>query len=156
MRKPVLLIAAVVLLIVGLWGIRALQQPPHPQFAPALGAAAQAPYAVPRSMSRATPPATQTWPVFLPPEARAAIALIQHGGPFPHRQDGSVLANRDNRLPARPPGYYREYTIDTPSPSARGTERIVTGGDPPEAWYYSDDHDASFRNVQVPRTGQTQ
>ncbi|WP_045738169.1 ribonuclease domain-containing protein [Xanthomonas sp. MUS 060] len=156
MRKPVLLIAALVLLIGGLWGIRAVQQPPHPQFAPALGAAAQTPYAAPGSLPSTTPAATPAWPAFLPAEARATIALIQHGGPFAHRQDGSVFGNRDKRLPARPPGYYRAYTVDTANPSDRGTRWIVTGGDPPETWYYSDDHNASFRNVQVPVSGQTQ
>ncbi|QNH12353.1 ribonuclease domain-containing protein [Xanthomonas sp. SI] len=148
MRKPVLLIAAIVLLAAGLWGIRALQQPPHPQFAP--GLTHPAPLLAP-----AQPPATPvasadtTLPAFLPPEARTTIALIQRGGPFPHRQDGSVFGNRENRLPSRPRGYYREYTVDTPGLEHRGTRRIVTGGDPPDVWYYSDDHYASFRSFSI-------
>jgi len=148
MRKPVLLIAAIVLLAAGLWGIRALQQPPHPQFAPALTNPAPLP-------APAQPPATPvasadtTLPAFLPPEARTTIALIQRGGPFPHRQDGSVFGNRENRLPSRPRGYYREYTVDTPGLEHRGTRRIVTGGDPPDVWYYSDDHYASFRSFSI-------
>lgn len=145
MRKPVLLIAAIVLLAAGLWGIRALQQPPHPQFAPALTDPAAPP--APRPP---TPPASSDpLPPFLPPEARATIALIQRGGPFPHRQDGSVFGNRENRLPSRPRGYYREYTVDTPGLEHRGTRRIVTGGDPPDVWYYSDDHYASFRSFSI-------
>ncbi|MDR6674903.1 ribonuclease domain-containing protein [Xanthomonas sp. 1678] len=147
MRKPVLLIAAIVLLAAGLWGIRALQQPPHPQFAPALTDPAAPPAPAPRPP---TPPAsTDPLPPFLPPEARATIALIQRGGPFPHRQDGSVFGNRENRLPSRPRGYYREYTVDTPGLEHRGTRRIVTGGDPPDVWYYSDDHYASFRSFSI-------
>ena len=148
MRKPVLLIAAIVLLAAGLWGIRAVQQPPHPQFAPALTNPAPLP-------APAQPPATPvasadtTLPAFLPPEARTTIALIQRGGPFPHRQDGSVFGNRENRLPSRPRGYYREYTVDTPGLEHRGTRRIVTGGDPPDVWYYSDDHYASFRSFSI-------
>ncbi len=150
MRKPVLLIAAIVLLAAGLWGIRALQQPPHPQFAPALTNPAPLPAPAP-----ARPPATPAasadgaLPAFLPPEARTTIALIQRGGPFPHRQDGSVFGNRENRLPSRPRGYYREYTVDTPGLEHRGTRRIVTGGDPPDVWYYSDDHYASFRSFSI-------
>ena len=50
-------------------------------------------------------------------------------------------------------GYYREYTVDTPGARTRGTRRIVTGGDPPEAWYYTDDHYASFRSFTVPAQG---
>jgi len=148
MRKPVLLIAAIVLLAAGLWGIRAVQQPPHPQFAPSLTDPAPLP-------APAQPPAAPgasadaTLPPFLPPEARATIALVQRGGPFPHRQDGSVFGNRENRLPSRPRGYYREYTVDTPGLEHRGTRRIVTGGNPPEVWYYSDDHYASFRSFSI-------
>ncbi|KLD73953.1 ribonuclease [Xanthomonas hyacinthi] len=150
MRKPVLLIAAIVLLAAGLWGIRALQQPPHPQFAPALSNPAALPAPAP-AQAPATPAASadDTLPAFLPPEARASIALIQRGGPFPHRQDGSVFGNRENRLPSRPRGYYREYTVDTPGLEHRGTRRIVTGGDPPDVWYYSDDHYASFRSFSI-------
>ncbi|MFC6839270.1 ribonuclease domain-containing protein [Xanthomonas theicola] len=146
MRKPVLLIAAIVLLAAGLWGIRALQQPPHPQFAPTLSD-----FAAPAPARRPAPPAADAGalPPFLPPEAHAAIALIQRGGPFPHRQDGSVFGNRENRLPSRPRGYYREYTVDTPGLEHRGTRRIVTGGDPPDVWYYSDDHYASFRSFSI-------
>ncbi|MBN6148844.1 ribonuclease [Xanthomonas sp. AmX2] len=148
MRKPTLLIAAIVLLAAGLWGIRALQQPPHPQFAPSLSAppapptAAPVPAAAPAGARDALPP-------FLPPEARATIALIQRGGPFPHRQDGSVFANRESRLPSRPRGYYREYTVATPGLDHRGMRRIVTGGDPPDVWFYSDDHYESFRSFSI-------
>ncbi|RBG18094.1 ribonuclease, partial [Xanthomonas oryzae pv. oryzae] len=62
-----------------------------------------------------------------------------------HPQDGGVFGNREHRLPERPRGYYREYTVDTPGSPDRGARRIVTGGTPPEAWYYSDDHYQSFK-----------
>lgn len=84
-------------------------------------------------------------PGFLPPEAYDTITLIQRGGPFPHRQDGGVFANREGRLPRKPRGWYREYTVDTPGLSHRGARRIVTGGDPPREWYYTDDHYDTFR-----------
>jgi guanyl-specific ribonuclease Sa len=90
-------------------------------------------------------------PAFLPPEARATIGLIARGGPFPHRQDGAVFGNRELLLPSKPRGYYHEYTVATPGLAHRGARRIVTGGIPPEAWYYTDDHYDSFRRFEVPR-----
>ncbi|PJK14972.1 ribonuclease [Lysobacteraceae bacterium NML07-0707] len=81
----------------------------------------------------------------LPDEAWQTIALIQRGGPYPHRQDGTVFGNRERRLPSKPRGYYREYTVATPGLGHRGQRRIVTGGQPPDVWYYSDDHYQSFR-----------
>ena len=89
-------------------------------------------------------------PAVLPAEARATVALIQRGGPFPHRQDGSVFGNREGRLPQQPRGWYREYTVETPRLDHRGARRIVTGGDPPREWYYTDDHYDSFRRFDVP------
>jgi ribonuclease T1 len=84
----------------------------------------------------------------LPPEAEATIALIQAGGPFPYRKDGSVFQNRERRLPDQPRGYYREYTVPTPGESDRGARRIVTGGEPPDVFYYTADHYRSFRQLE--------
>jgi len=83
----------------------------------------------------------------LPPEARDTLRLIARAGPFPHPQDGAVFHNRERLLPARPRGYYREYTVRTPGSRDRGARRIVTGGDPPVAWYYTADHYRSFRAI---------
>ncbi len=94
-------------------------------------------------------PAADGLPAFLPDEARATLALIARDGPFPHRQDGSVFGNREGRLPYKPRGYYREYTVDTPGLNHRGARRIVTGGRPPHLYYYSDDHYDSFRSFTV-------
>ena len=101
-------------------------------------------------------PAGDRLPPFLPAEARAPIALIQRGGPFPHRQDGSVFGNREQRLPPRPRGYYHEYTVDTPGAGNRGARRIVTGGTPPTGWFYTDDHYETFRSFDVPPAGSWQ
>ncbi|MDO4710309.1 MAG: ribonuclease domain-containing protein [Pseudomonadota bacterium] len=81
----------------------------------------------------------------LPAEAWRTVALIQRGGPYPYRQDGTVFGNREQLLPGKPRGYYREYTVETPGLRHRGARRIVTGGQPPDVWYYSDDHYQSFR-----------
>jgi guanyl-specific ribonuclease Sa len=90
-------------------------------------------------------------PSGLPPEAVATLELIDRGGPFPYERDGTVFQNRERRLPERPRGYYREYTVPTPGSRDRGARRIVSGGDPPEVFYYTDDHYRSFRKVEMPR-----
>ena len=84
----------------------------------------------------------------LPPEALATLEAIEHGGPFRYDRDGTVFQNREGLLPERPRGYYREYTVDTPGSRDRGARRIVTGGDPPEAYYYTDDHYGTFRRLE--------
>lgn len=146
MRNPRLLLTAIALLVLGLLTQHFLQRPAPPQFAPSLGGAAPATSAA-RDGSAGR---TAGLPTFLPAEARTTIDLIQRGGPFPHRQDGTVFSNREQRLPQRPRGYYREYTVDTPGLDHRGARRIVTGGDPAEAWYYTSDHYETFRSFRVP------
>ena len=84
----------------------------------------------------------------LPPEALATLALIQRGGPFPYRKDGTTFQNRERLLPAKPRGYYREYTVPTPGSRDRGARRIVAGGNPPEVFYYTADHYSSFRQIE--------
>ena len=86
----------------------------------------------------------------LPPEAVATLALIRQGGPFPYRQDGTTFFNREGLLPQKPRGYYREYTVPTPGARNRGARRFVTGGNPPEVFYYTEDHYRSFRRIEVP------
>jgi ribonuclease T1 len=93
--------------------------------------------------------AASSLPSFLPPEAKDTLDLIARSGPFPHRQDGTVFQNREKRLPKKTRGYYREYTVATPGLSHRGAKRIVTGGDPIEVYYYTDDHYDSFRTFEV-------
>ncbi|WP_255470012.1 ribonuclease domain-containing protein [Pseudoxanthomonas sp. z9] len=120
-----------------------------------VGAAATAPAAPPPPAPSASPApasgdAQAGLPAFLPPEAHRTLALIARGGPFPNRQDGSVFGNREGRLPSRQRGYYREYTVDTPGLDHRGARRIVTGGQPPVEYYYTDDHYETFRRFDVP------
>jgi guanyl-specific ribonuclease Sa len=85
----------------------------------------------------------------LPPEAHATLRLIAAGGPFPYDRDGSVFQNREGRLPSQPRGYYREYTVETPDSPDRGARRIVTGGEPPTEFFYTDDHYRSFRRLEA-------
>jgi ribonuclease T1 len=99
--------------------------------------------------STAPQPSSRLADSALPAEARATLTAIETGGPFRYDRDGSVFQNRERRLPDRPQGYYREYTVDTPGSPDRGARRIVTGGDPPEVYYYTDDHYRTFRRVEA-------
>jgi len=86
----------------------------------------------------------------LPVQGQNVMALIYQGGPFKHDKDGVVFGNRERILPSHPRGYYREYTVRTPSERSRGARRIVCGGTKPvtpDACYYTDDHYASFRKI---------
>jgi ribonuclease T1 len=87
----------------------------------------------------------------LPVEAQQTLRLIVADGPFPYDRDGTTFHNRERRLPAQPPGYYREYTVLTPGSPDRGARRIVSGGNPPVEFFYTDDHYRSFRRLEVPR-----
>ena len=140
MRKfPVIIL--LVLLLAGWWW---LQQPralaPSQAPAPSAGLPSTGPATVERP---------RTLSVFLPREALNTLDLIERGGPFPHPQDGATFGNREHHLPQKPRGYYREYTVETPGLSHRGARRIITGGRPPETYYYTDDHYDSFRSFTV-------
>ena len=82
----------------------------------------------------------------LPRQARATLRLIEQGGPFPYRRDGAIFGNREQLLPLKPRGDYREYTVPTPGQNDRGARRIVaaTSGER----YYSEDHYHSFRRIR--------
>ncbi len=90
-------------------------------------------------------------PQGLPAEAADTLARIAAGGPFEHAQDGTVFGNYEGLLPRQPRGYYHEYTVETPGARTRGARRIITGGTPPQVYYYTDDHYRSFRRLEVPR-----
>ncbi|UJB19331.1 MULTISPECIES: ribonuclease domain-containing protein [Lysobacter] len=149
MRTPTprnLLIVVIVALGLWLWHRHSAPTPAGsraPIAAPASGTAS-----IRSEGSRNTAPQDS-----LPREAHDVLRRIAAGGPFDHRQDGSVFQNRENRLPRQPRGYYHEYTVETPGSDDRGARRIVTGGDPPREYYYSDDHYRSFRRFDVPNEG---
>ena len=84
----------------------------------------------------------------LPREAQQTLALIDRGGPFPYPRDGVVFGNYEHRLPAQRRGHYREYTVPTPGARNRGARRIIAGGQPPSAFFYTPDHYQTFRKIQ--------
>ena len=81
----------------------------------------------------------------LPQEAKDTLELIRKGGPFPYAKDGTVFGNREKKLPLKPRGYYREYTVKTKASKDRGALRIVAG----EAgeYFFTEDHYNSFRRI---------
>jgi ribonuclease T1 len=86
----------------------------------------------------------------LPREGREVLALIRKGGPFAYDRDGVAFGNRENLLPAKPKGYYHEYTVRTPGATTRGARRIICGGPPtaPAACFYTSDHYRSFKRIR--------
>ena len=78
----------------------------------------------------------------LPSEAAQTWHLIEKGGPFPRAEDGVAYENAQHRLPDRPLGWYREYTVPTPGTSARGARRLVVGQD--RAPFWTDDQGTTF------------
>lgn len=103
-----------------------------------------------------TAPAVETTPSSgialsaLPKEAQVTYRLIFQGGPFQYQKDGSVFGNYEKRLPVQKRGYYREYTVNTPSVNHRGGRRIVCGGlqvKKPDICYYTSDHYQSFKEI---------
>jgi len=104
----------------------------------------------PPSAARANPEAIAPVPLAaLPTEAQSVYALIHEGGPFRYDRDGIAFGNREALLPAKPRGYYHEYTVRTPGTRSRGARRIICGGPArkPDACYYTDDHYRSFRRI---------
>ncbi|WSK23820.1 ribonuclease [Streptomyces sp. NBC_01298] len=81
----------------------------------------------------------------LPQQARDVLTLIDKGGPYQYRQDGTVFGNFEKVLPQKKRGYYHEFTVRTPGERDRGARRIVTGGG--GEFFYTDDHYETFKAV---------
>ncbi|MEV0413259.1 ribonuclease domain-containing protein [Streptomyces sp. NPDC050448] len=81
----------------------------------------------------------------LPSQARDVLVLIDKGGPYAYRQDGTVFGNFEKVLPRQKRGYYHEFTVKTPGEHDRGARRIVTGEG--GEFFYTDDHYDTFKAV---------
>lgn len=132
-RVSAALVGLLVLVVGGWLGHRVLPDTPV-DHRPAVVASAALPV---RQLSQLPPQAAQVW------------QLIQHGGPYRYRQDGSVFGNREKHLPTREPGFYREYTVPMPGEDDRGPRRLITGGS--TELYYTGDHYVSFVAVDPKR-----
>lgn len=84
----------------------------------------------------------------LPAEVQTTLNLISQGGPFPYTKDDTIFKNLEGLLPAQPQGYYREYTVPTPTCPDRGSRRLIVGKN--QEIYYTDDHYNSFQQVLSP------
>ena len=76
-------------------------------------------------------------------EANKTLDRIESGGPFPHKKDGTIFRNKEGKLPD---GNYREYTVDTPGASNRGTRRVVQDIDSGKT-HYTDEHYDNFIQI---------
>ena len=77
-------------------------------------------------------------------EVNKTLDRIESGGPFLHKKDGTIFRNKEGKLPN---GNYREYTVDTPGASNRGTRRVVQDIDSGKT-YYTDDHYNNFIQIE--------
>ncbi|KQW45742.1 MULTISPECIES: ribonuclease domain-containing protein [unclassified Roseateles] len=117
-----------------------------------LAGGAQAKEAPSNGISTATPALAEIQLRELPVQAQETHRLVHAGGPFPYSKDGAVFGNRERLLPRKARGFYREYTVKTPSARNRGARRLVCGGTPqtaPEVCFYTDDHYASFKRIRA-------
>lgn len=71
-----------------------------------------------------------------------SIDRILKGKRHPHRNDGAVFRNRENRLPSKPRAYYREYVHPTQDVRGPGPQRLLVGSG--GEWYYTPDHYETF------------
>lgn len=152
-RRPLLaLIILLVLLGVG-YGVRALDSGDNGDGGNGSGSGRSSTPSATASLSARSGPGKSAAPQgavalsSLPPQAADTVRLIQHGGPYPNRQDGVVFNNAERRLPIHPGGYYHEFTVATPGSADRGSRRIITGAG--EEFYYTADHYDTFRAVNV-------
>ena len=155
MRRSFWIVLALLVLGLWLWSQQRVPVPVAPAGVP--GSVSVPPPSRPDPSPAATRGAPDTeaetpdYPAFLPSEAHDVLRRIAQGGPFEYRQDGSVFQNRERRLPQQPRGYYHEYTVETPGSRDRGARRIITGGEPPREYWYTDDHYRSFQRFEVSR-----
>jgi len=141
-RRTLLVVGVVLVLLAGLVGVLLTQG--------AGGPAAVATARPGRSSASGLP---LCGPV--PSQVNDAVLAVRSNGPYLRpRADGGTFGNREGLLPARPRGYYREYTVSAPGQRFPGPRRLITGGQEalgaePEIWFYSADHYESFCELAV-------
>jgi filamentous hemagglutinin len=78
-------------------------------------------------------------------DLKPTLDRISAGRSFPHKNDGSIFANKESLLPQQPTGYYTEYVHPTPGVSGPGSQRIVVGKG--GEIFYTPDHYSTFIRV---------
>lgn len=79
-------------------------------------------------------------------DLKPTLDRIERGEENQHRNDGTSFQNRENRLPRKPAGYYKEYVHPTKGEYGPGPQRIIIGKDG-EVWY-TPDHYKSFKKIK--------
>lgn len=79
-------------------------------------------------------------------DLKPTLDRIERGEENRHRNDGSTFQNRENRLPRKPSGYYKEYVHPTPGENGPGPQRIIIGKEG-EVWYTAD-HYKTFKKIK--------
>jgi filamentous hemagglutinin len=80
-------------------------------------------------------------------EIGPTLERIESGVNYPHRNDGSNFANRDETLPVQADEeYYTEYVHPTPGVDHAGQQRVVTGKE--GEIYYTPDHYENFDRLK--------
>lgn len=79
-------------------------------------------------------------------DLKPTLDRIERGEENRHRNDGSSFQNRENRLPRKPAGYYKEYVHPTKGENGPGPQRIIIGKEG-EVWY-TPDHYKSFKKIK--------
>jgi ribonuclease T1 len=74
------------------------------------------------------------------------LERIERGEANRHRNDGTSFQNREDRLPRKPAGYYKEYVHPTPHQNGPGPQRIIMGKEG-EVWY-TPDHYKTFTQIR--------
>ena len=147
-RRPLVALAALILLLIVGYTVRAVEDHNSPSSGGPVSTSQPAgPTATANVRTSVSPTGAGVALSSLPKQAANTITLIRKGGPYPYRQDGVVYDNLERQLPIQPPGYYHEYTVDTPGSPDRGARRIVTGRD--GQFYYTANHYQSFVRVDI-------
>ncbi len=81
-----------------------------------------------------------------PIDLRPTLDRIERGEENRHRNDGTSFQNRENRLPRKPLGYYKEYVHPTKGEYGPGPQRIIIGKEG-EVWY-TPDHYKTFKKIK--------
>lgn len=76
------------------------------------------------------------------------LTRIAAGERDAHRNDGTVFANREGRLPKQPRGYYTEWVVRTAGLRGVGPQRLITGQQ--GEVFYTPDHYETFIRVREP------
>ena len=79
-------------------------------------------------------------------DLKPTLDRIERGEENQHRNDGTSFQNRENRLPRKPAGYYKEYVHPTKGEYGPGPQRVIIGKEG-EVWY-TPDHYKSFKKIK--------